>query len=54
MNYELNEWEERFIEDSLLREYDMHDIDNWATQEEYDDYSEKLEQLAKKFGVKLR
>jgi len=47
----LSDFEIGFIQSSIEREAEIHDVDNWETKEEYDQYTEKLKALALKYGV---
>jgi hypothetical protein len=48
---DLNVWETEFIKNFIEREYEIHDIDNWETEEEFNNHSAKLNALADKFAV---
>ena len=51
--HNLTKWEIGFIRESIMREYEIHDIDNWESEIEFDNYSKKLDRLAKKFNIKF-
>ena len=49
--YILTNWEQDFIKMSVEREFDIHHIDNWETEHEFNNHTTKLQELAHKFKV---
>jgi len=50
-NYLLNEWEQGFIKCSIERELEINDNENFKNQEDYNNYTKKLQDIAHKFKL---